>query len=169
MSKNTAKITGTLVSLALVGGTGFVMAGNAAIAAPETDVSDVQADVAESTQSVASSQTVQVPNVSGEFSYDQNTLSTNEQISGTFNKAAASICNTASSYGIAEMQQPISVTGMVGHTMLATVEDLASSAGAAAFTLACACATNLAGGGAIANAEVEGISFESLIQMADVQ
>ena len=48
----------------------------------------------------------------------------------------------------------------------ATVDELAGEEGAASYVMACSCATNVAGGGAIANAEVEGVSLETLVQMA---
>ena len=49
---------------------------------------------------------------------------------------------------------------------LATVDELAGEEEATSYVMACSCATNVAGGGAIANAEVEGVSLETLVQMA---
>ena len=46
------------------------------------------------------------------------------------------------------------------------MDELAGEEGAASYVMACSCATNVAGGGAIANAEVEGVSLETLVQMA---
>ena len=48
----------------------------------------------------------------------------------------------------------------------ATVDELAGEEEATSYVMACSCATNVAGGGAIANAEVEGVSLETLVQMA---
>lgn len=54
------------------------------------------------------------------------------------------------------------ITG--GSTIEATVEDLASEDGAASYTVGCACSSNVAGGGAIVNADVSGVSLASVAQ-----
>ena len=48
----------------------------------------------------------------------------------------------------------------------ATVDEMAEGKGAKTLVMACACASNVPGGGAIANAEVSGVSLEAIAQMA---
>ncbi len=168
MKTNTKKMAGTVVSLAMVGSAG--LAGAQALGAGIIAPDDIQTMTAEASGIEQSLTFTRVSQVQGDFSYDQDTLSSNDQITSIFNKAAASMCSTESqSYGIAEEQQPISVTGMIGNEISATVQDMAKAAGAVGYIIACSCASNLSGGGAIANAEVEGVSFESLMNAADVQ
>lgn len=168
MSANSKKITGAVVSLAMLGSIGFTAGVQAINAQPVAD--DVANAAAEENGATAQeSALMTVSQVNGTFSYDQNVLSSNEDITNIFNKAAASMCSTGTSYGVSGEQQPISISGLVGNTISATVDDMASSAGAVAYTLACACATNIAGGGAMANALVEGVSFESIMEAANVQ
>ena len=42
---------------------------------------------------------------------------------------------------------------------------MAEADGAESYTMACACSTNTPGGGAIANAEVEGVSLATIMKM----
>ena len=50
--------------------------------------------------------------------------------------------------------------------MEATVAEMAEEEGADSYVLGCSCASNAPGGGAIANAEVSGVSLASLMAMA---
>ena len=58
----------------------------------------------------------------------------------------------------------LSVAGLP--TMEATVAEMAEAEGADSYVLGCSCASNAPGGGAIANAEVSGVSLASLMAMA---
>ena len=58
------------------------------------------------------------------------------------------------------------VDGDVDNAFEATVDEMAEGKGAKTLVMACACASNVPGGGAIANAEVSGVSLEAIAQMA---
>ena len=107
-----------------------------------------------------------VQRVEGQFSYDQGVVTSNETIASVFAKAAATLCQaTADGYGVYTAQAiKVSVAGLP--TMEATVAEMAEEEGADSYVLGCSCASNAPGGGAIANAEVSGVSLASLMAMA---
>lgn len=107
------------------------------------------------------------PVVQGTFSYDQGATSSNQTISDMFRKAAAVLCTAMPQYGI-DAVNAITVTGPDGASFAATVDEMATDEDATAYTIACACASNVAGGGAIINADVVGVSLASLAAMAGV-
>lgn len=118
---------------------------------------------------VAAKSVVKMANVEGAFSFDQGILSTTAEISGRFTQAAATLCTTMPAYFDSVREQPITIGGDVDSAVSATLSDIAAEEGAEAFEMACSCASNIAGGGAIANAEVEGVSLESIAEMVDAQ
>lgn len=138
-------------------------------AAPDLAIAETQNGTltaeAASTCTPAQSSLVSVANVQGTFKFDQNALSATEIVSSVFNKAAATLCNTLPTYKVALEQGSIALGGDVSNPTLATVDDIAEESGSG-YIMACACATNLAGGGAIMNAEVSGVSVETLAKMA---
>lgn len=73
-----------------------------------------------------------------------------------------------STYGAAIAAGPIAITlGADSQGALeATVEEIAGSEGAESYDMACSCASNGPGGGAIANAEVSGASLASVLAYA---
>ena len=93
-------------------------------------------------------------------------VTSNETIASVFAKAAATLCQTtADGYGVYTAQAiKVSVAGLP--TMEATVAEMAEEEGADSYVLGCSCASNAPGGGAIANAEVSGVSLASLMTMA---
>lgn len=104
--------------------------------------------------------------VEGTFSYTQDAVSSNAEIGGVFCKAAATLCASLPTYGCEAVKAAaVTVTGP-NASFTATVDELAGEEEATSYVMACSCATNVAGGGAIANAEVEGVSLETLVQMA---
>ena len=98
-------------------------------------------------------------------------MSSNAEISGVFCKAAATLCASLPTYGCEAVKAAavkaaaVTVAGP-NASFTATVDELADEEEATSYVMACSCATNVAGGGAIANAEVEGVSLETLVQMA---
>ena len=108
---------------------------------------------------------VNVKTVAGQFAFDQDAVSTTGSISSVFCKAAASLCASLPQYGTQHASQLIAISGN-GTTFTATVNDLAAEGDAQAYTLACACATNVAGGGAVANANVSGVSLATIANLA---
>ena len=93
-------------------------------------------------------------------------VTSNETIASVFAKAAATLCQTtADGYGVYTAQAiKVSVAGLP--TMEATVAEMAEEEGADSYVLGCSCASNAPGGGAIANAEVSGVSLAPLMAMA---
>lgn len=102
----------------------------------------------------------------GTFSYTQDALSSNAEISGVFCKAAATLCASLPTYGCEAVKAAAVTVAGPNASFTATVDELAGEEEATSYVMACSCATNVAGGGAIANAEVEGVSLETLVQMA---
>lgn len=166
MNEKTMKVTGAFASLTLLASAGVIATTATAQAESATDPQTVQA--AESDGAGAST-FVSAPHVDGAFSYSQDELSSNETIAGVFCKAAATLCTSLPDYGMACVQASISVSGNVDNAFSATVDEMADQEGAATYTMACACASNLPGGGAIANAEVEGVSLESVAKLAQAR
>lgn len=163
MNKNTLKIVGsTLSAVALVsGGAAIAAAPGEAIA---SSAPDMAAEASESAVDLGS--TVKAPVVEGSFSFDQAAVSDNADISNIFAKAAATLCNAMPVYQAQAASAAIEVSAEDGSSFTATVDDMANSEGAESYTMACACSTNAPGGGAIANAEVEGVSLASIMEMA---
>ena len=157
MKSQTVKtIGGVMSAVALIsGGAGVAQAATIepAAAAPASATTLAAADVAD-TEAPARA-------VEGTFSYTQDAVSSNAEISGVFCKAAATLCASLPTYGC----EAVTVAGP-NASFTATVDELADEEEATSYVMACSCATNVAGGGAIANAEVEGVSLETLAQMA---
>ncbi|WP_302808125.1 hypothetical protein [uncultured Adlercreutzia sp.] len=104
--------------------------------------------------------------VEGTFSYTQDAVSSNAEIGGVFCKAAATLCASLPTYGCEAVKAAAVTVAGPNASFTATVDELAGEEEATSYVMACSCATNVAGGGAIANAEVEGVSLETLVQMA---
>ena len=149
----------------------LILLGSAALAAAPA-VMDITADASpaaatqQATEASAAAEATGVQRVEGQFSYDQGVVTSNETIASVFAKAAATLCQTtADGYGVYTAQAiKVSVAGLP--TMEATVAEMAEEEGAYSYVLGCSCASNAPGGGAIANAEVSGVSLASLMTMA---
>lgn len=166
MNEKTMKVTGAFASLTLLASAGVIATATTAQAESATDFQTAHA--AKSSGSIESI-FVSAPCVDGTFSYSQDELSSNKTIAGVFCKAAATLCSSLPDYGMACAQSSISVAGDIGNAFSATVDEMADQEGTASYTMACACASNLPGGGAIANAEVEGVSLESIAKLAQAK
>ena len=150
MKSQTVKtIGGVMSAVALIsGGAGVAQAATIEAAA---DVADTEAPARA---------------VEGTFSYTQDAVSSNAEISGVFCKAAATLCASLPTYGCEAVKAAAVTVAGPNASFTATVDELAGEEEATSYVMACSCATNVAGGGAIANAEVEGVSLETLVQMA---
>lgn len=163
MKASTAKKSGAVLGAVALAGMGAAgVAGY--VGAVESTGSPVYE--APSQQEAPKGGVVSVANVEGSFSYDQNTVSSVSYVSEVFNKAAAVLCSALPDYGMVQHAPLIAVGGDVDNAFEATVDEMASEEGSKSFVLACACASNVPGGGAIANAEVSGVSLESIAHMA---
>lgn len=110
---------------------------------------------------------VRFSNVEGTFSFDQNTVTPLERIASMFRNASAALCASLPTYDLPEASWPITVGGSASdHEFTATVDQMAVYEDAMSYIMGCACASNLPGGGAIVNAEVQGVTLESIAQQA---
>lgn len=159
MSNHVGKKTG-----AILGAVALVSVGAAGVAPlmaqAETPVPDVQAAETAHVDSAA------VARAHGSFAFDQTTISSTESITTVFGKAAATLCGGLPNYGVNAVTRAIAVSGDVDAAFEATVSEMAADAETRELIMACACASNIPGGGAIANAEVSGVTLESLAAMA---
>ncbi len=160
MKSQTLKTLGGVMSaVALVSGGAGVAA-----AAPAVADAAPAATVAESTASAASADAVRT--VEGTFSYSQDAVTSNAEIGSVFSKAAATLCASLPTYSCEAMKAATITVAGPAASFEATVDDMAGDDEATSYVMACSCATNVAGGGAIANAEVEGVSLATIVQMA---
>lgn len=107
-------------------------------------------------------------NVQGTFGYDQSVRTSSTDLSHMFMKAAATLCTNMPAYFESIGARPITVSGTAG-SFNATVSDLAGDEDAEAYDMACSCASNVPGGGAIANAEVRGVSLATIADKAQAR
>ncbi|MCI8366739.1 MAG: hypothetical protein HFJ66_03955 [Eggerthellaceae bacterium] len=159
MKSQTVKTLGGVMSaVALIsGGAGMAVAAPA-VAAPVDAAPITAADEASGVVDA-------VRAVEGTFSFTQDAVTSNADLSGVFSKAAATLCAALPTYSVEAVSSAIQVTGPEA-SFEATVADMAADEDAVSYQMACACASNVPGGGAIANAEVEGVSLETLVMMA---
>lgn len=165
------KATSTMMGAAMIMGGALAALPVEAQAQDVADVSGAQAafaqDAAELGLEGSVAQTSSVSSVQGTFSFDQNALTSNEAMANVFQKAAATLCQTMPEYGVAvagEGLGAIEVSGPDG-SFSATVDELADGEDFGAI-VGCACATNAPGGGAIANAEVQGVALATIAAVA---
>jgi DMSO/TMAO reductase YedYZ molybdopterin-dependent catalytic subunit len=113
-----------------------------------------------------------LPSVEGIFTFDQTSLSTNGEIKRALNDAAKYICGSQLvGDRAAEMESfldwKINVEGAVGSQFTATLDELAEE-GKARIIMGCSCAGNPAGGLSSVNADIVGITIESIMSRAVV-
>lgn len=160
MKTTSAKVVGSVAGSILLASAGIAAAVPAmqvagggdsfAYAAVDNEVADEAGDTA-----------VQVQ---GSFDFTQDTVSETSEISGVFSKAVASLCAGMPEYGISAVKGPLTITG--GVTLEATVEEMQADDAAEAVLMACACASNVAGGGATVNASASGVSLATVASLA---
>lgn len=149
---------------ALMGATALATSGMA-YAALVVETEAVQQDAVVSGAEASETAGQEAEHVLGAFSFTQEALTSNAQISGVFNKAAAAMCATLSDYGIGCARQAVAVA--CGEVFFeATVSDMAAEEGSDQIVMGCACSSNVVGGGAVANAEVSGVSLASVAALA---
>lgn len=149
-----------------VAGSVLLASGAVAFAAPLANASE-QAPAAAEVAEAASQEradAVSAASVEGAFSYDQAVVTPAGDIAGVFMKAANAVCASLPDYCVC-MQRVVAVSGPAG-AFEATVDDMATEDGAQSYIMGCACASNVAGGGAVANAEVSGVSLASVAALA---
>lgn len=133
---------------------------------PPTDAEVAFAADAEALGLADATTAAAVDRVEGQFSFDQAVVSDNGSIAGMFSKAAAVLCEGLPVYEAASAG-PIAVTA--GDAAFdATVDEMAAEDEAASYLMGCACSTNGPGGGAIMNAEVQGVALSCIATLAQV-
>lgn len=159
MSKTWEKNVALIGAAALVGTSAFVAAPALALAPDAV----TECESAAANDWVVSDKAASVARVEGSFSFDQDAVSSNESLRQVFAKAAAALCEGLPVYELTS-DGSILVSGPGGF-MEATVADMAEEDGSSAYVIGCACSSNGAGGGAIANAEVSGVALESVARL----
>lgn len=141
-------------------------AANIAPALTSSTAQTTQPDAQQRVDKKMADMLVRAANVQGDFAFDQGVLSSNADISNTFSKASTALCANMPAYLETLEAQPINVGGDVGNGFSATLSEIADDEGTESYELACSCASNPAGGGAIVNANVEGVSLASIADKA---
>ena len=112
----------------------------------------------------------EVPNVQGEFSFNQDVLTPADTVFNLFGTAVTAVCSSPAAQAIVPGEKDswsISVSGDVKNQFTASLSDLAGQ-NSQTRTMACACANNPAGGSLIANARVTGIPLRDVIELAGI-
>lgn len=166
--EKTKILSGVLAGTALVASTGLTFAA----------LAPVEASASESARAVNTARTecpqgdtcyVTSQVMDGAFSFSQNVLSSNSQIANVFNKASAALCAPAcadsqEAANLAVGGKALTVAGQ-DNRITSTLATMEESEGETKTIMGCACSANLPGGGAMINAEVSGVSLESLGKM----
>ena len=162
MKKDTAKKWGAAMGTVVLASSALAGVGTAVAAEGAPDVPQAAAEAAEGAQGAGA---VKQAAVQGEFAYDQAVVTSTASITGMFNKAAATLCAAAPAYD----QQCVAANCLHGTgnctAFDAAVADLAGEDDAKSMIIGCACSTNVAGGGAIVNAEAEGVAIQTVLAM----
>ena len=166
MSMTTAKTLGAVVGVVALAGTtaGGALAPLAAEAVTAPDAGAVAAVECESESALTG--VASVREVQGAFAFTQDAITSNEALSGVFQKAAAQLCVAIPDYAATTVARAILVQGPSADAFEATLSELDGEDATESRVMACACATNLPGGGAMANAEVSGVTLEALASLA---
>lgn len=164
----------------LVGGLGASLAlgitGAAGALAPSPVLAEEGAPIAEAAESgaqvaqVAGAEAiVEADAAEGTFSYDQATITPNEQIATVFRGATATLCQATEDFAqVNPLAWQISVNGAVDEAFTADVGEL-SGESAVSQVMTCTCGGNPADGRAIITADVKGIPVSYLLDRAQAQ
>lgn len=98
--------------------------------------------------------------VEGEFAFTQDAVTG----MGVFAKAAAAVCASIPDYAVECSCMQIAILSGDAQ-LIATVAEMMADGEAETHIMGCACSSNVAGGGAIGNAEVSGVSLASIASM----
>ncbi len=164
-------------AIAAAAGAAIVALG-AGAALQAADVATAQADDAEVQGQASASQIelavgqsdfvrVKADQVYGDFSFTQNELSSNADIASTFRKTTSVLCSSTYKQVEDTENWQIEVGGDVMNEFSATLAELAPEH-ATSSVITCACSNNGAGGNAIINAKVTGITIASLAAQAGI-
>lgn len=156
--KKSVQVAGSLVGAGMM-----VVAGASAAIAVPVDQADAANVEAVSQEALCTDATVESVAVEGSFAYTQDTVTDSASIAGAFRTATNAVCSSLPNYGA--IFAAIAVSNGSGDSFEANVEELSEECGES-HIMGCSCASNVAGGGAIINAEVTGVPVASLASMA---
>ncbi|MFR5828726.1 MAG: hypothetical protein ACLUE1_06560 [Adlercreutzia equolifaciens] len=144
MKSQTIKTLGGVMSaVALIsGGAGVAQAATVDSAAPAPAMPVVTAASDSAAPEAPGARTVE-----GSFSYDQDAVTANAEISGVFCKAAATLCASLPTYGCEAAKAAAVTVAGPNASFTATLNDWPARR-ATSYVMACSCATNVAGGAA---------------------
>lgn len=114
------------------------------------------------TESASSDKAVAPTHVEGTFTFNQNEITSNQDIVSVFAKAAATLCQATPDYYAQEVAKKITICAHGAPVLESTVHELTEGNENDGFILACACASNAPGGGAAVNAEVQGVPLAAI-------
>lgn len=163
MKMNGKTAAAAMSALALAG---MSVAPMAAMAAPGTVADTAGTEAVQVAENAGAAGFVRADRVEGTFSFDQQTVTPTATIANVFAKAAATLCQAMPAYVSETATTSLLLSAPNSLQITATIQDLAARDGNPGVIMACACATNGPGGGAAANAEVEGASVASLAALA---
>lgn len=156
-----------LKAASTVMGAALVMGGAMAALPAQASAQDINADAAFAQnaaelglEDVAGASRAAVQKVEGAFSFSQDAVTSNGDIANIFQKAAATLCQAMPEYAAVGNTGSIEVSGPDA-SFAATVDEMAGDEDFGSI-VGCACATNGPGGGAIANAEVQGVALATI-------
>lgn len=174
MTTSKTKIGSVALSACVAASLGVT--GLAALQPAMADAAEMDATTAAGTSAAAETsdvaqevwKTVASDAVQGAFSYTQEAITPTSAVSSVFSKAAAVLCQGAVQEGASLATDTVlTVVNAAGDELtVALADDGSGDALRERKVLSCACSTNLPGGGAIANVEVEGVSLATLAAQA---
>lgn len=161
------KATSTVMGAALVmGGAMVALPAQASAQDINADAAFVQNATELGLEDAAGASRAEVQKVEGTFSFSQDIVTSNGDIANVFQKAAATLCQAMPEYAAAGNAGSIEVNGPDA-SFAATVDEMAGDEDFGSI-VGCACATNGPGGGAIANAEVQGVALATIATLAQI-
>ena len=162
MREATAKTMSVLMGVGMVASSAAMVATPGVQALADTDPAAGAVQTAK--DSTVAAPTARVADVAGVFAFDQSAVTDNRDIASVFRSAAATLCTSLPKYAVEGMGSDTLVSGPAD-TYGIVVGDSAQSDGDTVM-IGCVCASNVAGGGAAANARVTGVSLQSLATRA---
>lgn len=165
----------TAIKKTFAAGTAALMAvgavGGSLAAAYPADAQETTGAQAAAAQEAVSTETAMVKEVKvdGQFAFTQNEVATNAELATRIAAAAKYMCGVQDilqNEGALPEDWTVTIKGAVRNECAITLSDYRESDKAKTLVMGCTCMGNPAGGRATANAEVTGMPFNDLLEMA---
>lgn len=155
-------------AVSVLAATAMVVAGGSAVMNVAGQV--VPADATVSAEAASEAQiegsVVSADASEGEFAWDQNTITSNEEVRNTFVPATAALCEATEDFEqVNPLEWKLTVSGDVTDSFTATVDELVNEQSVQQI-MTCTCGGNPADGKATITAEVKGIPLNYLVGRA---